>query len=102
MVGGIDKGNDYSSLQPLVEEKVREIVVIGENIETYQSEFDKPIHQEFTMKAAIQTAKRIAKEGEVVLLSPACSSFDLFNNFEDRGNQFRETVQEMIKDSINT
>ncbi|MEM7370275.1 MAG: UDP-N-acetylmuramoyl-L-alanine--D-glutamate ligase [Bacteroidota bacterium] len=98
MVGGIDKGNEYSGIQQLVEDKVREIIVIGNNIDTYRKAFDKPIHQVFTMKDAIDKARELANEGETVLLSPACSSFDLFNNFEDRGNQFRDIVRQMISE----
>ena len=98
IVGGEDKGNDYSMLTDLVKNKVKAIVCLGTN--------NKPIHKAFgdvvetivdTQSAyqAVNTAYEIAKKGEVVLLSPACASFDLFENYEDRGNQFKTAVKEL-------
>lgn len=98
IAGGVDKGNDYSMLIKLVKNKVKAIVCLGTN--------NKPIHDAFgdvvetivdTQSAyhAVNTAYDIAKKGDVVLLSPACASFDLFENYEDRGNQFKTAVKEL-------
>ncbi|MEO0583437.1 MAG: UDP-N-acetylmuramoyl-L-alanine--D-glutamate ligase [Bacteroidota bacterium] len=93
VAGGVDKGNDYQPVQELVAEKVKAIVVLGKHKEKFLSEFDQPIYQVESMSAAVVQAKKVAEEGDVVLLSPACASFDLFRNYEDRGDQFREEVQ---------
>lgn len=98
IAGGMDKGNDYKVLANLVRNKVRAIVCLGTN--------NKPIHDAFgdmveTIKdtesahEAVNVAYRLAKKGETVLLSPACASFDLFDNYEDRGNQFKTSVKEL-------
>ncbi|MFK5855888.1 MAG: UDP-N-acetylmuramoyl-L-alanine--D-glutamate ligase [Bacteroidota bacterium] len=98
IVGGVDKGNDYSMLKNLVKDKVKAIICLGIN--------NRPIHEAFgdivetivdtdNASDAVITAYNIAKKGETVLLSPACSSFDLFKNYEDRGNQFKTAVREL-------
>ena len=98
ILGGIDKGNDYSVLNELVKEKVKAIVCLGID--------NRKIHEAFgnivslmvnTTSAvdAVQSAYHFAEKGDVVLLSPACASFDLFNNYEDRGNQFKKAVREL-------
>ena len=95
IVGGEDKGNDYMELMPLVRENVKAIVCLGVDnskiIETYKNVM--PIIVE-TMGAeeAVKVAYKLADKGDNVLLSPACASFDLFKNFEDRGNQFKEAI----------
>jgi UDP-N-acetylmuramoylalanine--D-glutamate ligase len=95
IVGGVDKGNDYMELMPLVREKVKAIVCLGVDnakiIETFKNVM--PIIVE-TMGAeeAVKVANKLADKGDTVLLSPACASFDLFKNYEDRGNQFKEAV----------
>ena len=98
IAGGVDKGNDYDELLPLVREKVKSIICIGLDnkkiIETFSSVVDSII-ETTTMIEAVRNAYKIAKPGEIVLLSPACSSFDLFDNFEDRGNQFKEQVRKL-------
>jgi UDP-N-acetylmuramoylalanine--D-glutamate ligase len=98
ILGGVDKGNDYSLLNELVKEKVKAIVCLGKD--------NKKIHEAFgsivplmvnTTSAleAVQAAFHFAVKGDVVLLSPACASFDLFKNYEDRGNQFKQAVKEL-------
>ena len=98
IAGGVDKGNDYDELLPLVREKVKSIICIGLDnkkiIETFSSIVDSII-ETTTMIEAVRNAYKIAKPGEIVLLSPACSSFDLFDNYEDRGNQFKEQVRKL-------
>ena len=98
IVGGVDKGNNYNELLPLVREKVKAIVCLGLDnkkiIETFSSISDLIIETS-SMNEAVNSAYRIAKPNDVVLLSPACSSFDLFENYEDRGNQFKECVRKL-------
>jgi len=98
ILGGVDKGNDYSLLEGLVKEKVKAIVCMGTE--------NRKIHEAFgdivplmvntdNAKDAVQSAYHFASKGDVVLLSPACASFDLFKNYEDRGNQFKKAVKEL-------
>ena len=98
IVGGVDKGNNYKELLPLVREKVKAIICLGLDnkkiIETFSSISDLIIETS-SMNEAVNSAYRIAKPNDVVLLSPACSSFDLFENYEDRGNQFKECVRKL-------
>jgi UDP-N-acetylmuramoylalanine--D-glutamate ligase len=98
IIGGIDKGNDYSLLQDLVKEKVKAIVCMGvENSKIHQA-FDgivSAIVDTTSAETAVNAAFQLAKVGDVVLLSPACASFDLFKNYEDRGIQFKEAVRNL-------
>jgi len=98
IVGGIDKGNDYEELFPLVREKVKAIICLGLDnkkiIDTFSSISDSII-ETTSMIEAVNYAYKIAKPNDAVLLSPACSSFDLFENYEDRGNQFKEYVRKL-------
>jgi UDP-N-acetylmuramoylalanine--D-glutamate ligase len=98
ILGGVDKGNDYSLIKDLVKEKVKAIVCMGTN--------NLKIHQAFgevmplivntsSTSEAVQAAFHFAEKGDCVLLSPACASFDLFKNYEDRGNQFKQAVKEL-------
>jgi UDP-N-acetylmuramoylalanine--D-glutamate ligase len=98
ILGGVDKGNDYGLLNELVKEKVRAIVCLGTD--------NRKIHEAFgnivslmvnatSAQEAVQAAFHFAEKGDVVLLSPACASFDLFKNYEDRGNQFKKAVKEL-------
>ena len=99
IAGGIDKGNEYEQIDPLVKSKVKGLVCLGvdnEKIKAYFSGSVKNIKETTSTVEAVQMAADMAKEGEVVLLSPACASFDLFRNYEDRGDQFRRAVQELI------
>ena len=98
ILGGVDKGNNYSLLHDLVKDKVKAIICLGID--------NKKIHEAFgdiitsivdvtTAEAAVQTAFEFAVKGDAVLLSPGCASFDLFKNYEDRGNQFKKAVKEL-------
>jgi UDP-N-acetylmuramoylalanine--D-glutamate ligase len=98
ILGGVDKGNDYSIIEELVEEKVKAIVCLGldnENIHEAFGSIVSNIKDTQSAYDAVQAAYNLAEKGDVVLLSPACASFDLFKNFEDRGNQFREAVKNL-------
>ncbi|MBL7826361.1 MAG: UDP-N-acetylmuramoyl-L-alanine--D-glutamate ligase [Saprospiraceae bacterium] len=101
IVGGQDKGNDYTPLLKLVKKKVTSIVCMGiDNSKIIKAfgNMKKTMHQTQSAEQAVQTAARLAKPGDTVLLSPACASFDLFKNYEDRGTQFREQVLRMMND----
>ena len=98
ILGGIDKGNDYSILRELVKEKVKGIVCMGlDNRKIHEAFQDDVAIMVNTASAeeAVNTAFRLAGKGDVVLLSPACASFDLFKNYEDRGKQFKEAVKDL-------
>jgi UDP-N-acetylmuramoylalanine--D-glutamate ligase len=98
IVGGVDKGNNYDDLIPLVREKVKAIICIGIDnskiIESF-SPFVEKIIENDNMVQAVKNAYKIAEPKDSVLLSPACSSFDLFKNYEDRGNQFKDAVRKL-------
>ena len=98
IVGGVDKGNDYYELMALVNEKVKSIICIGIDnskiIEAFANVVEVMVEVE-SMSDAVKTAQRLAEKGDTVLLSPACASFDLFKNYEDRGNQFKEAVRNL-------
>lgn len=98
ILGGVDKGNDYGLLKELVKEKVKAIICMGTD--------NKKIHEAFgdtialmlnaqNAQDAVQAAFHFANKGDVVLLSPACASFDLFKNYEDRGKQFKQAVKNL-------
>ncbi len=98
IVGGIDKENDYSELLPLVNEKVKAIICLGVANEKIINAFGNVVDilvETQSMQDAVQVAYRLSKKGDTVLLSPACSSFDLFENYEDRGRQFKEAVRHL-------
>lgn len=98
IVGGVDKGNDYDALKFLVKEKVKAIVCLGLDNANIHKAFDgmvDTIIDTESAKEAVDTAYYLADKGDIVLLSPACASFDLFENFEDRGNQFKQAVNEL-------
>jgi UDP-N-acetylmuramoylalanine--D-glutamate ligase len=98
IVGGLDKGNDYSSLKSLVKAKVKAIVCLGLDNSKILGDFSDlvtVIQETNTAKDAVETAYNLGKTGDVVLLSPACASFDIFNNFEDRGMQFKRAVYDL-------
>lgn len=99
VIGGVDKGNDYSVLDALVKEKVKAIVCLGTNNEKLLKHFSTlvpTIHATASLSDAVQKAATWASAGDTVLLSPACASFDLFKNYEDRGKQFKQTVKAFI------
>lgn len=98
IAGGVDKGNDYEALQGLVKEKVKAIICLGVDnqkiIEAFSGSVPDILETQ-DMKEAVRSAYYLAKNGETVLLSPACASFDLFENYEDRGRQFKMAVREL-------
>lgn len=98
IVGGEDKGNDYKELFPFVNEKVKAIICLGVNNEKLMNAFgnmvDVIIETQF-MSEAVKVAYKVASAGDNVLLSPACASFDLFENYEDRGRQFKDAVRNL-------
>jgi UDP-N-acetylmuramoylalanine--D-glutamate ligase len=98
IAGGVDKGNDYSSLHVLVKDKVKGLVCLGTDNTKLLDAFGKElpyVAESRTMIDAVKQAYMMASDGDVVLLSPACASFDLFNNYEDRGRQFKSAVREL-------
>lgn len=98
IAGGVDKGNDYSSLMPLVREKVKAIICLGMDNTKLKDTFGNVIDlmvETYSMEEAIKVAYKVAERGDAVLLSPACASFDLFENYEDRGNQFKQAVKNL-------
>ena len=98
IVGGVDKGNDYTALFPFINEKVKAIICLGKDNEALFDAFDNMVEniiETQAMSEAVQIAYKIATSGESVLLSPACASFDLFENYEDRGHQFKAAVRQL-------
>lgn len=98
IVGGVDKGNDYSSLLPLVNEKVKTIICLGENVDSIKRAFENSnVEMVFagSMKEAVNLSYSHAHKGDAVLLSPACASFDLFENYEHRGYEFKSSVRSL-------
>ncbi len=98
IVGGVDKGNDYSELYTLVDKKVKAIVCLGKDnkkiIDSFKDKVDT-IVETASMEEAVRSSYYLAKKGDTVLLSPACASFDLFKNYEDRGRQFKQAVRNL-------
>ena len=98
IVGGVDKGNDYSELFALVNEKVKAIICLGVDNEKIIKAFGNVVDimvETHSMEDAVKVAYRLSKKGDNVLLSPACASFDLFENYEDRGRQFKNAVRNL-------
>ena len=98
IVGGTDKGNDYASLIPLAQEKVKAMICMGLDNAKFHESFEGVVPQMFDVTSAqdaVKLANELASAGDVVLLSPCCASFDLFKNYEDRGRQFKEAVRKL-------
>lgn len=98
IVGGVDKGNDYRELFPFINEKVKAIICLGVDNEKLLNTFGKMVDtivETQSMNEAVKMAYKLAETGDTVLLSPACASFDLFENYEDRGRQFKEAVRNL-------
>jgi UDP-N-acetylmuramoylalanine--D-glutamate ligase len=98
ILGGVDKGNDYSMLNDLVKQKVKAIVCLGKDNKRIHDAFDDMVElivNTSSAQEAAQVAYHLAAKGDTVLLSPACASFDLFKNYEDRGRQFKDAVKEL-------
>ena len=96
IVGGVDKGNDYSELVGLVKDKVKAIICLGKDngkiIEAFENHVETIVEASSALEA-VAYGYRLAKKDETVLLSPACASFDLFENYEHRGNEFKNAVR---------
>lgn len=98
IMGGQDKGNDYNEILNLVKQKVKAIICLGKDNTPIHNAFDSVVPNivdTYTASDAVLAAYAYADKGDVVLLSPACASFDLFNNFEDRGAQFKAAVKNL-------
>ena len=98
IAGGIDKGNDYAGLRDLVEDKVKALVCLGKDNSKLHKAFEKRVEtivDAVSMEEAVKKAYYLATRGDTVLLSPACASFDLFENYEDRGWQFKDAVRNL-------
>lgn len=98
ILGGTDKGNDYTEIADLVREKCSGLVFLGvdnSKLHAFFDSFGLPVADVQSMKDAVDAAYKMAKKGDTVLLSPCCASFDLFKNYEDRGNQFKEYVRSL-------
>jgi len=98
IVGGVDKGNDYNDLLPLVREKVKAIVCLGVDNDKIKNTFGNVVDiivETAGAEEAVKVSHKLAESGEAVLLSPACASFDLFENYEDRGRQFKKAVRSL-------
>lgn len=98
IAGGVDKGNDYAQLKDLVKEKVRLIVCLGVDNRRIHEAFGKEVEMIVNTQSAseaVNVAYNLGRKGETVLLSPACASFDLFENYEDRGRQFKDAVRSL-------
>jgi UDP-N-acetylmuramoylalanine--D-glutamate ligase len=99
LAGGRDKGNDYTPLKPLVRQKVRAVIALGESAEKVMQELGTQAEHSLraqTMEEAVKMAHMLALPGDVVLLSPACASFDMFQNYEDRGDTFKRLVENLL------
>jgi UDP-N-acetylmuramoylalanine--D-glutamate ligase len=98
IVGGVDKGNDYNELLPLVNEKVKAIICLGVDNQKIIQAFGNVVDimvETHSMQDAVKVAYRLSEKGDSVLLSPACASFDLFENYEERGRVFKEAVRNL-------
>lgn len=98
ILGGTDKGNDYSEIEQMVSEKVRSLIFLGEDNSSLHGFFDDKVDTIVDVKSmdeAVKQAYLMAKSGDTVLLSPSCASFDLFENYEDRGRQFKSCVRNL-------
>jgi UDP-N-acetylmuramoylalanine--D-glutamate ligase len=98
IVGGVDKGNDYSELFELVKDKVKAIICLGKDNDKIKQAFGSittEIYEASSAMEAVAYGYRLASKEESVLLSPACASFDLFENYEERGNEFKKAVRSL-------
>jgi UDP-N-acetylmuramoylalanine--D-glutamate ligase len=101
IAGGVDKGNDYNLIKDEVKKKVKTLICLGKDNDKLKKAFGGVVPRVMetqSVKELVRMALDAAQKGDVVLLSPACASFDLFKNYEDRGNQFREAVSQLKKE----
>ena len=101
IAGGRNKGGDFSELNPLIQEKVRRVLLIGEAAEKLRKAWQEsgvPVETAVSLKEAVMFAHKEAEAGTSVLLSPGCASFDMFENYEDRGRQFKRIVQQLTEE----
>src|SRR5688572_13797519 len=99
IAGGVDKGNDYETLLPFAKEKIKSLICLGtdnEKLKVFFGSVVPELKETQSVEEAVEMAKNAAKPGDVVLLSPACASFDLFNNYEHRGNRFMDAVKQLV------
>ena len=100
IAGGQDKGNEYTELDELVREKVKVLICLGKDNSKLKTHFGTRVpvlYETQDVADAVKHALAMGQPGDVVLLSPACASFDLFRNYEDRGNQFKNAVKQLIQ-----
>jgi UDP-N-acetylmuramoylalanine--D-glutamate ligase len=105
IAGGKDKGNDYGSLRGLAQARVKAIILIGDNVYRLEEAFQDVVPQmrrAHSMEEAVRLAHEVAQPGDVVLLSPACASFDWYRSYEERGEAFVKAVQTLAKDISET
>ena len=98
IVGGIDKGNDYEALLPLVNEKVKAIICLGFDNQKIINSFGNIVEfmiETPSIEEAVKIAYKLTESGEAVILSPSCASYDMFENYQDRGNQFKSAVRQL-------
>ena len=98
IVGGVDKGNDYNELMELAKQKVKAIVCLGVDNAKIHAAFDgiiPTIVDTLSAEEAVKRSYELADKGDTVLLSPACASFDLFDNYEDRGRKFKDAARKL-------
>ncbi|MEB2776084.1 UDP-N-acetylmuramoyl-L-alanine--D-glutamate ligase [Algoriphagus sp. D3-2-R+10] len=103
IAGGVDKGNNYAVLLPMANEKVKSLICLGKDNEKLKTAFESAvpdIRETQDISEAVKWGQILGEAGDIVLLSPACASFDLFNNYEDRGKQFREAVENLKPKTI--
>ena len=101
IAGGIDKGNDYSIIKDQVAKKVKVLICLGKDNEKLKKAFGDVVAEIYETQSVtdlVRQALKVAQAGDIVLLSPACASFDLFKNYEDRGDQFRKAVLDLKKE----
>jgi UDP-N-acetylmuramoylalanine--D-glutamate ligase len=99
ILGGKDKGNDYSEILPLVKEKVKAIVAMGKDNKKIMEYFGDKVAQirdTHSLEDAVEACRELAEPGDTVLLSPCCASFDLFSSYEDRGRKFKAAVRALL------
>jgi len=103
IAGGKDKGGDFAEITDLLKQKVRAAILIGQAADRMAQAWEKhiPLHRAASLKEAVELSRKVAQSSDVVLLSPACSSFDMFQDYEDRGRQFKKLVRQLNSEMLN-